>query len=74
MTLPSPKLTVEGIGTKGVAEAAGADLLALVFLLEGSSVGGLVVGEGYYWLCYSLPGYQMVFVNEQVPWTLHLLL
>ena len=45
MTLPSSKLTVEGIGTKGVAEAAGADLLALVFLLEGRSVGGLVVGR-----------------------------
>ena len=45
MTLPSPKLTFEGIGTKGVAQAAEADLLALVFLLEGSSVGGLVVGR-----------------------------
>ena len=45
MTLPSPKLTVEGIGTKGVAEAAGADLLALVFLLEGSPVGGFVLGR-----------------------------
>ena len=43
MTLPSPKLTVEGIGTKGVAEAAGSDLLALVFLPEGSPGGGLVV-------------------------------
>ena len=45
MTLPSPKFTVEEIGAKGVAEAAGVDLLALVFLLEGSSVGGLVVGR-----------------------------
>ena len=45
MTLPSPKLTVEGIGTKGFAEAAGADLLALVFLLEGSPVGGFVLGR-----------------------------
>ena len=45
MTLPSPRLTVEGIGPKDVAQAAGADLLALFFLLEGSSVGGLVVGR-----------------------------
>ena len=45
MTLPSPKFTVEEIGAKGVAEAAGADLLALVFLLEGSVVGGLVLGR-----------------------------
>ena len=45
MTLPSTKVTVEGVGVKGVAEAAGADLLALVFLPEGSPVGGLVVGR-----------------------------
>ena len=45
MTLPLPKFTVEEIGTKGVAEADGADLLALVFLPEGSPVGGLVVGR-----------------------------
>ena len=65
--LPSPDFTVEDIGAKGVAEAAGADLLALVFLLEGSFVGGLIVGEGYYWLCYSLPDYQTVLLYEQVP-------
>ena len=34
----------------------------------------LLWGEGYYWLYYSLPDYQMVFVNEEVPWALHLLL
>ena len=44
MTLPSPKVTVEEIGTKGVAQAAEADPLALVFLPEGSPVGGLVLG------------------------------
>ena len=43
MTLPSSDFTVEDIGAKGVAEAAGADLLALVFLPEGSPGGGLVV-------------------------------
>ena len=43
MTLPSPKLTAEEIGTKGVAKAAGADLLALVFFPEGSPGGGFVV-------------------------------
>ena len=45
MTLPSPKLTVEEIGTKGVAQTAEADLLALVFLPEGRLVGGLVLGR-----------------------------
>jgi hypothetical protein len=38
MTLPSPKVTVEGIAVKGVAESAEADPLALVFLPEGSPV------------------------------------
>ena len=66
MTLPSPKLTVEGIGTKGVAEAAGADLLALVFLMVALGED-LLWSEGYYWLCYSLPVYQIVLVYEQVP-------
>jgi hypothetical protein len=45
MTLPSPKVTVEEIGTKGVAQAAEADPLALVFLPEGSPVGGLFGGQ-----------------------------
>jgi len=45
MTLPSPKVTVEGIGVKGVAEAAEADPLTLVFLPEGSPVGGLFLGQ-----------------------------
>ena len=44
MTLPSPKVTVEGIGVKGAAEAAESYLVALVFLPEGSPVGGLVLG------------------------------
>ena len=74
MTLPSPKLTVEGIGTKGVAQAAEADLLALVFLLEGSLLGGLVVERRILLaVLLALPDYQMVFVDEQVPWVLHLL-
>ena len=67
MTLPSPKLTVEGIGTKGVAEAAGADLLALVFCQKVALGEDLLWSEGYYWLCYSLPMYQIVLVYEQVP-------
>ena len=45
MTLPSLDFTVEEIGAKGVAEAAGADLLALFFLLEGSAEGGLFWGR-----------------------------
>ena len=45
MILPSPKVTVEEIGTQGVAEAAEVDPLALVFLPEGNPVGGLVWGR-----------------------------
>ena len=65
MTLPSLDFTVEEIGAKGVAEAAGADLLALFFLLEGSAEGA--GGEAYCQPYYSLPLYQTVFVYEQVP-------
>ena len=45
MTLPSPKVTVEEIGTQGVAEAAEVGPLALVFLPEGSPLGGLFSGQ-----------------------------
>ena len=45
MTLPSPKVTVKEIGAQGVAEAPEVDPLALVFLPEGSAVGGLFEGR-----------------------------
>ena len=45
MTLPSPKVTVQEIGAQGVAESPEVDLLALVFLPEGSAEGGLIGGR-----------------------------
>ena len=45
MILPLPKVTVEEIGSQGVAEAAEVDPLALVFLPEGNPLGGLFSGR-----------------------------
>ena len=63
MILPLPKVTVKEIGAQGVAEAPEVDPLALVFLPEGSAVGGLFEGRRI----LSLPVYLMAFVYDQVP-------
>ena len=47
MTLPSPKLTVEGIGTKGVAQAAEINPLALVFCQKAALREDLLGGKEY---------------------------